>query len=125
MKKMMIVSPNKVLAQGLMSAVQTRPGLDFEWLPQLGYSEAAIGVDVYHADVVILDVMDEAVADQVLELCRTLREGHGGTCLLLLIRQDQSKVRATAVKAKQAGIADDFVFYESSLAYLFAKLAAL
>ncbi|MCG4527276.1 hypothetical protein NE626_09240 [Intestinimonas massiliensis] len=33
--------------------------------------------------------------------------------------------RATAVKAKQAGIADDFVFYESSLAYLFAKLAAL
>ena len=30
-----------------------------------------------------------------------------------------------AVKAKQAGIADDFVFYDSSLAYLFAKLAAL
>ena len=87
--------------------------------------EAAIGVDVYHADVVILDVMDEVVADQVLELCRTLRKGNSGICLLLLVRQDQSKVRTMAVKAKQAGIADDFVFYDSSLAYLFAKLAAL
>lgn len=38
------------------------------------YSQAAVGVDVYHADVVILDVMDGAIADQVLELCRTLRE---------------------------------------------------
>ena len=125
MKKIMIVSPNKVLAQGLMSTVQDRPGLNFEWLAQLGYSEAAIGVDVYHADVVILDVMDEVVADQVLELCSTLRKGNSGICLLLLVRQDQSKVRTMAVKAKQAGIADDFVFYDSSLAYLFAKLAAL
>ena len=125
MKKIMIVSPNKVLAQGLMSTVQNRPGLNFEWLAQLGYSEAAIGVDVYHADVVILDVMDEVVADEVLELCRTLRKGNSGICLLLLVRQDQSNVRTMAVKAKQAGIADDFVFYDSSLAYLFAKLAAL
>ena len=125
MKKIMIVSPNKVLAQGLMSAVQTRPSLNFEWLAQFGYNEAAIGVDVYRADVVILDVMDEAVSDQVLELCRTLRRGNRDVCLLLLVRQDQSKVRTMAVIAKQAGIADDFVFYDSSLAYLFAKLAAL
>ena len=123
MKKIMIVSANKVLAQGLMSAVQARSGLEFEWLPQLSYSEATIGVNVYHANVVILDVMDGAVADHVLELCKTLRKQSDRICLLLLVRQDQPKVRAMAVDAKQTGIADDFVFYDSSLAYLFAKLA--
>ena len=94
------------------------------WLPQFSYSEAAIGADVYHADVVILDVMDGAVADQVLELCRTLRGNSAAIRLLLLVRQDHPQVRAMAVDAKQTGLADDFVFYDSSLAYLFAKLAA-
>ena len=36
----------------------------------------------------------------------------------------RDRVRAMAVGAKQTGLADDFVFYDSSLAYLFAKLAA-
>ena len=64
MKKMLFISKNKVLGQGLLAAIKARPELGLEWLPQFSYSEAAIGADVYHADVVILDVMDGAVADQ-------------------------------------------------------------
>ena len=124
MKKMLFISKNKVLGQGLLAAIKARPELGLEWLPQFSYSEAAIGADVYHADVVILDVMDGAVADQVLELCRTLRGNSAVIQLLLLVRQDHPQVRAMAVGAKQTGLADDFVFYDSSLAYLFAKLAA-
>ena len=80
MKKMLFISKNKVLGQGLLAAIKARPELGLEWLPQFSYSEAAIGADVYHADVVILDVMDGAVADQVLELCRTLRGNSAVIC---------------------------------------------
>lgn len=57
MKKILFISKNKVLGQGLLAAIKARPELGLEWLPQFSYSEAAIGADVYHADVVILRQM--------------------------------------------------------------------
>ena len=44
--------------------------------------------------------------------------------ILLLVRPERAVVRTVAVEAKNAGLADDFVFYDSSLSYLLAKLAA-
>ena len=45
--------------------------------------------------------------------------------ILLLVRPEQAVVRKVAVDTKNAGLADDFVFYDSSLTYLLAKLEAL
>ena len=102
MKTVLFISSNKMLGQGLSSAIQAKPELEVQWAGQLPYPQAIIGV----------------------EICRSLRRGEPGVKILLLVRPEQAAVRKVAVEAKNTALADDFVFYDSSLTYLLAKLAA-
>lgn len=124
MKTVLFISSNKMLGQGLSAAIRSKPELDFLWAAQLNYPQAAVGVDIFHADVVILDIVDQAETERAVELCRSLRRGGRAVRILLLVRPERAVVRTVAVEAKNAGLADDFVFYDSSLSYLLAKLAA-
>ena len=125
MKTALFVSSNKILGQGLSAAILSKPEFDFRWEAQLQYSQAIVGADVFHADVVLLDVADQVDMKRALEICQSLRQNSQTTKILLLVRPEQAAVRAQAVDAKNAGQVDNFVFYDSSLSYLLAKLAAL
>ena len=83
-----------------------------------------VGVDIFHADVVILDIVDQADMDQAVGICQPLRQVEQDLKILLLVRPEQSAVCSRVIDAKNAGLIDDFVFYDSSLAYLLPKLAA-
>ena len=125
MKTVLFVSSNKILGQGLSAAILSKPEFDFRWEAQLQYSQAIVGADVFHADVVLLDVADQVDMKRALEICQSLRQNSQTTKILLLVRPEQAAVRAQAVDAKNAGQVDNFVFYDSSLSYLLAMLAAL
>ena len=130
MKTVLFISSNKMLGQGLSAAFQSKPELDFLWAAQLNYPQAVVGIDIFHADVVILDIADQADMEQAVEICRSIRRNEQerneqDVKILLLVRPEQAIVRKVAVDTKNAGLADDFVFYDSSLTYLLAKLAAL
>ena len=125
MKTVLFISSNKMLGQGLSAAFQSKPELDFLWAAQLNYPQAVVGVDIFHADVVILDVVDQADMEQTVDICRSIRRNEQDIKILLLVRQEQAVVRKVAVDVKNAGLVDDFVFYDSSLTYLLAKLEAL
>lgn len=127
MKTLLFISSNKMLGQSLSAAFQSKPELDFLWVAQLNYPQAIVGVDIFHADVVILDIVDQADMEQTVEICRSIRqdEQDKDIKILLLVRPEQAVVRKVAVDTKNAGLADDFVFYDSSLTYLLAKLDAL
>ena len=127
MKTLLFISSNKMLGQSLSAAFQSKPELDFLWAAQLNYPQAIVGVDIFHADVVILDIVDQADMEQTVEICRSIRqdEQDKDIKILLLVRPEQAVVRKVAVDTKNAGLADDFVFYDSSLTYLLAKLDAL
>ena len=125
MKTVLFISSNKMLGQGLSAVIQSKPELDFLWAAQFNYPQALVGVDVFHADVVILDVVDQADMEQAVALCQALRQDEQGVKIFLLVRPEQAVVRKVAVDTKNAGLADDFVFYDSSLTYLLAKLEAL
>ncbi|WP_147382207.1 hypothetical protein [Pseudoflavonifractor sp. AF19-9AC] len=125
MKTVLFISSNKMLGQGLSAAFQSKPELDFLWAAQLNYSQAVVGVDVFHADVAILDIADQMDMDQAVELCQSIQQNKQDVKILLLVRPEQAVVRKVAVDTKNAGLANDFVFYDSSLTYLLAKLEAL
>ena len=113
-----------MLGQGLSSAIQAKPELEVQWAGQLPYPQAIVGVEIYHANVVILDIVDQADMDQAVGICQPLRQVEQDLKILLLVRPEQSAVCSRVIDAKNAGLIDDFVFYDSSLAYLLAKLAA-
>ena len=114
-----------MLGQGLSAAFQSKPEQEFLWAAQLHYSQAVVGVDIFHADVVILDIVDQADMEQTVEICQSIRRDGQGIKILLLVRPEPAMVRQIAVDTKNSGLADDFVFYDSSLTYLLAKLEAL
>ena len=125
MKRVLFISSNKMLGQGLSTAIQSKPELNFLWAAQLNYAQAIVGVNIFHADVVILDVVDQADMEQAVEICRTIRRDEPYVKSLFLVRPGQALVRRVAVNTKNTGVVDDFVFYDSSLTYLLAKLEAL
>ena len=125
MKTLLFISSNKMLGQGLSVAIQSKPGISFLWTTQLNYSQAIVGIDIFHADVVILDIVDQEAMEQAVRICCSIREYGQNEKILLLVRPEQAVVRKVAVDTKNSGLADDFVFYDSSLIYLLAKLEAL
>ena len=125
MKTVLFISSNKMLGQGLSTVFQSKVELNFLCAFQLNAPQAIIGVDVFHADVVVLDVVDQADMEQAAAVCRSIRQDEPKRKVLLLVRPEQAAVRKMAVDTKNIGLADDFVFYDSSLTYLLAKLEAL
>lgn len=125
MKTVLFISSNKMLGQGLSAAFQSKPELEFLWAAQLHYSQAVVGVDIFHADVIILDIVDQEEMEQAVKICQSIRLDEQSVKILLLVRPEPAAVRKRAVDTKSAGLADDFVFYDSSLTYLLAKLEAL
>ena len=114
-----------MLGQGLSVAIQSKSEFDFLWAAQLNYPQAIVGVDIFHADVVVLDIVDQVDMELAVKICRSIRRNGQDVKILLLVRPEQAIVRKTAVDTKNAGLANDFVFYDSSLTYLMAKLNAL
>lgn len=125
MKKVLFISSNKMLGQGMSAAFQSKPEQEFLWAAQLNYSQAVVGVDIFHADVIILDIVDQEEMEQAVKICQSIRLDEQSVKILLLVRPEPAAVRKRAVDTKSAGLADDFVFYDSSLTYLLAKLEAL
>lgn len=125
MKTMLFISENKILGQGLLAAILSKPETGFQWTTQLSYSQAVVGADIFHTDMVLLDVVDHTDMEDALEICRSLRQNNQRIKILLLVRPEQPVVRRKSVDAKNTALIDNFVFYDSSLIYLLAKLEAL
>lgn len=125
MKTILFISTNKILGQGLSAAILAKSEIGFKWAAQLNYSQAVVGADIFHADMVIVDVVDQMDMEYAADICQSLRENNRAVKILLLVRPEQPIVRRKSVDAQKAGLIDNFVFYDSSLTYLLAKLEAL
>ena len=110
MKKVLFISSNKMLGQGMSAAFQSKPEQEFLWAAQLHYSQAVVGVDIFHADVIILDIVDQEEMEQAVKICQSIRLDEQSVKILLLVRPEPAAVRKRAVDTKSAGLADDFVY---------------
>ena len=121
------ITPNKVLAQSISSAITARPDLGFQSYALLDPHQAALDVEVLQIDVAVVDVMEggPAQTQATLAFCKRLRRAAPACRVLLLLSQDDQAGKEMAVGAVRDGIAADFAFYDTSLEYLFAKLSAV
>ena len=113
------------MAQGLEAAIAARPLLGLKILPMIPPQNACTDIQVYGPDLVMIDVTADMQQETLFALCRQLRGRLAGSRLFLLIAEDNAYYHDLSVQAKQSGLADDFVFYDSSMDYLLAKLSAL
>ncbi|OJX46076.1 MAG: hypothetical protein BGO78_04105 [Chloroflexi bacterium 44-23] len=126
MKKIALITANKILAQGLDAAVKAMPDLEFKFFMLLNSHQALLDAEIFEIDVALIDVMDRYAEgkETPLEFCERLHNSLPNCHLLLLVSQDDIASRKMATEAKKQKIVEDFVFYDASLKYLFAKLAA-
>ena len=61
--------------------------------------------------MVVLDIVDQVDMELAVQICRSMRRNEQDIKILLLVRPEQAIVRKVAVDTKNAGLADDFVFY--------------
>jgi|LSQX01.1.fsa_nt_gb hypothetical protein len=126
-KRIGFITTNKVLAQSLAASLENHPDLKLEPFLLLNPQQALLDADLAKLDIALLDITDLSTRsnEKTCTLCLKLRQTIPGCRLLLLVSQDNIKGREMAIDAIKNKTADDFVFYDTSLDYLFAKLAAM
>ncbi|MDL2224595.1 hypothetical protein LJC20_00080 [Eubacteriales bacterium OttesenSCG-928-M02] len=126
MKRIGFITTNKMLAQSLAAATKNWPQLEFEPFLLLDPGQAILDAVVLKIDIAVVDVIDGTAkeTETTLSFCKKLKEAVADCRLLLLVSQDDEVGRNMAIGAIKSNLVDDFVFYDTSLAYLFAKFSA-
>jgi len=126
MKRIGFIAKNKVLAQSLASLIKNNQNLPFEPYVFKNYKQAAIDAEIFKIDVAVIEMIEEVSAETgvFISLCNELRNTSPDCRILLLVPQDEKYNRDTAMEAVNKKIADDYVFLDTSLDYLLAKLLA-
>ena len=131
MKKIALITSNKILAQSFESAIKTLTDEEYEIFLLLNTKQALLDAEIFQIDVALIDISlfdfmdyDKKGKETAILFCEDLHKSLPNCHLLLLVSQDDNKNRNMAIEAKKNRIIDDYVFYDASLKYLFAKLAA-
>jgi len=127
MKKIGFISKNKLLAQSLASFIRGNTNIQIEPYLLLNFRQAVLDAEVLKIDVAVIEMIAgiPEEADRIMSLCRDLRKSTAGCQILLLVPQDSREVCDMAVKAVNTKAADDYVFVDTSLDYLLAKLLTI
>lgn len=123
MKKVGFITRNKVLAQSFCAAAQAKQEASFQIFSMLDYRQAELDAQVLGIGVAIVDGNQEI--GTALQLCGQLRTSVPRCRILFIVGQQSRADMEIAVAAKKAGRIDDFLFYDSSLDYLIAKLSSM
>lgn len=131
MKKIALITTNKILAQSLDAAMKSMTNLDFELVLLLNTHQVLLDAEILEIDAALIDVglidtMDtnNEKNETPISLWKELHKLLPNCHLLLLVSQNDAASRKMAAQAKQMNIVEDYVFYDASLKYLLAKLTA-
>ncbi len=127
MRKMGIITSNRVFAQSLRTVICSDPDLCYEPSMLLNLKQAALDAEVLNLDLAVIDAAAEFSNDPaaVLLLCEELRHVLPECLVFLLTPQSDKALCDLAIEGRKRRLIDDFVFYDSSLDYLLVKLRAM
>lgn len=126
MKKVCLITSNKILAESLDATIKSMQDLSFDFFLFLNPKQAILDAEIFDVNVALIDVIDSKGEDQdkTITFCKELHDKLPDCKILLLISPDDIESRIIATEIKKINIVDDFVFYDSSIKYLIAKLSA-
>lgn len=127
MKKIALITTNKILAQSLEVAMKSVPELNFEFYLFLNGHQALLDAEVFEIEVALIDIRgcDTTRKEKPFVFLKELHKRLPNCHLMLLLAQEDSECCELAAKAKKDKLIEDFVFYDSSLKYLLSKLASI
>ena len=127
MKRIGFITRNRVLAQSLSAFIKNNPELPFEAVILQNISQAVLDAEVMKIDIAVVEMAagtaKEAAA--ISSLCEALRNAVPNCRILILTPPDNQAGRDAAISATRLGCADDYIFFDSTIDYLFTKLLSL
>lgn len=132
MKRIAFITSNKILAQSLEVIVKAKESIGFEFFLLFDLNQVLLDVEVLEIEVALIDMalfdargLSKEGGQSLFTLSENIHKKLPNCPLLLLVSQEDQENRAIAAEAKRKEIVDDFIFYDSSLKYLLAKLTSL
>ena len=127
MKKIGFITKNRVLAQSLASLIKGNLDLPFEPFVIQNINQAVMDAEILEINVAVIEMPTGTPeeTDKILELCKQLRITAPVCQILLLVPQGNKDGRDLAMSAVNSNIVNDYVFLDTSLDYLLAKLLAI
>ena len=129
MKKIALLTTNKILAESLKSAIKSIPNLKFKLILLLDPKQALLDAEILQIDIAMIDMRFTDILDynlsekeKSISFYKEIIKILPNCKILLFVSQGDDTNRKIAAQAKRNKLVDDYMFYDSSLKYLIAKL---
>lgn len=125
-KKILLITSRKILSDALIA--QTKNDMRFELRAEQSYASALSTAISYMPGVVVVEIPESGIfrfAEKCLAICDAIRKQVPGCKQVLICSESDADSCRAAIQAKQENRIDDFLFYDTSVHYLFSKLESL
>lgn len=125
MKKILLIMRRKLIAEAIVKEMG-RNG-KFMLLVEYNYQNMKTTFDVFNPDLVLLEIPESTEINKPawIDLCEYIKRKNFNQKILLLCPEDNIKACKVTEEMIQTDLADDFVYYDTSMRYLVSKLEAL
>ena len=124
--RVLLVMKRKMLSDALIE--HAARGTRFEMIAARNYSMAAVTAESCSPEISVVEIPESGMwksAEKCLAICDSIRKQLPNCKQMILCNEDDADSYSATIHAKQENRIDDFLFYDSSVHYLFSKLEAL
>ena len=124
--RVLLVMQRKMLSDALIE--KSDGDCRFELVAARSYSTAALTAETCLPEITVVEIPESGLwksAEKCLAICDAIRRQLPGCKQVILCNENDTDSYNAAIHAKQENKIDDFLFYDSSIQYLFSKLEAL
>lgn len=125
-KKVLLIMHRKMLSDVLIE--QAKNDLCFELRADQNYALAVSTAISYTPGIVVVEIPESGSfrsAEKCLSICDAIRKQVPGCKRVLLCSESDADSCRAAIQAKKENRIDDFLYYDTSVNYLFSKLESL
>ncbi len=125
-KKVLLIMNRKILSDALIEQAKGAPHFDLR--ADRSHASAVLTAAAYGPEIVVMEVPESGPwksAEKCISICDAIREQVPGCKQVLLCPENDADACRAAIRAKRNNRIDDFLYYDTSLHYLFSKLESL